>query len=100
MRRWRTRAVRRVHSPVVSAPQRTCLGCRRSADQADLLRFVELQGQVVPDSGVRQAGRGAYVHRKPDCLDMALRRKAVGRALRVSGELDLTLLRQAIDTYQ
>jgi predicted RNA-binding protein YlxR (DUF448 family) len=35
---------------------------------------------------VRQTepGRGAYLHRNPDCLDQAVRRRAVGRALRTT----------------
>lgn len=34
------------------------------------------------------AGRGAYLHPGPDCLQVALRRRAFGRALRVTEALD------------
>ncbi|MBM7506838.1 putative RNA-binding protein YlxR (DUF448 family) [Nocardioides salarius] len=40
---------------------------------------------VVPDPGGGAAGRGAHLHPTTACLDLAVRRKAFARALRVSG---------------
>jgi predicted RNA-binding protein YlxR (DUF448 family) len=31
-----------------------------------------------------EPGRGAYLHRNPGCLELAVRRRAVGRALKAS----------------
>lgn len=71
---------------------RTCVGCRATADRSDLLRLVvRVNGadhQVVPDPRRRMPGRGANMHPDPGCLALALRRKAFGRALRVSAPLD------------
>ncbi|CAA9383927.1 MAG: COG2740: Predicted nucleic-acid-binding protein implicated in transcription termination [uncultured Propionibacteriaceae bacterium] len=36
------------------------------------------------DPQQREPGRGAYLHRNPECLDQAVRRRAVGRALKVA----------------
>lgn len=63
---------------------RTCIGCRRTAGKAELVRLVWQQGVVI-DHRQRQPGRGAYLHPETVCLTQALRRRAVGRALRVSG---------------
>jgi len=37
---------------------------------------------VVVDETATRAGRGAWLHRSPECLELAKRRKAFGRALR------------------
>ena len=35
-------------------------------------------------------GRGAWLHHDPDCLQSAIRRRAFGRALRITGTPDIT----------
>ncbi|WP_217634147.1 YlxR family protein [Raineyella antarctica] len=66
-------------------PERTCIGCRGRSTKSGLVRLVwdrtELSVAVDP-SGTAQ-GRGAWVHPDPHCCDLAMRRRAVGRALRV-----------------
>ena len=39
-------------------------------------------GDVIPDETGREAGRGAYVCRTGDCLDKALTKGALSRALK------------------
>ncbi len=87
-----------VHSsPVrVSAPQRTCVGCRGRADVTDLIRVVAVAGSARPDPSRRLPGRGAHLHLNPQCLSRAQRSRGLERALRVEGSLDLALLRQLI----
>nr|WP_142003330.1 YlxR family protein [Amycolatopsis cihanbeyliensis] len=69
-------------------PVRTCVGCRRRALNSELLRLVAEDGRVVVDERRRLPGRGAWLHRDPECLSRAERRRAFSRALRVSGVLD------------
>jgi uncharacterized protein len=69
---------------------RTCIGCRQRVAQSDLLRIVARGSDLVPDGSVRQSGRGAYVHRTPECLKLAQRRRAFTRALRVQGPMSDT----------
>ena len=75
---------------------RTCIGCRERAPQTTLVRFVAVRAGattvVTPDPGRTMPGRGAHVHPDLACLDLARRRKAFGRALRVEGPLDLDLV--------
>ncbi len=75
---------------------RTCIGCRERAPQTTLVRFVAVRADattvVTPDPRRTMPGRGAHVHPDPACLDLARRRKAFGRALRVEGPLDLDLI--------
>jgi predicted RNA-binding protein YlxR (DUF448 family) len=73
---------------MASDPVRTCVGCRRRAAKADLLRVVADGGEVIPDPRRRAPGRGAHLHPTPECLELALRRRALSRALRVPQGLD------------
>jgi predicted RNA-binding protein YlxR (DUF448 family) len=82
----------------VTGPVRTCVGCRTRAPAPELLRVVARDGAVVPDKGRREPGRGAHLHPTVACLELAERRRAFPRALRVGGALDLSLLRAELET--
>ncbi|HUW16411.1 MAG TPA: YlxR family protein, partial [Actinomycetes bacterium] len=91
-------AADRVDSPVgrsrsASVPARTCIGCRAVAAKSDLLRVVAVQTPAGTfaeiDRRARRPGRGAYLHPDRACLDLAVRRRAFPRALRVPGPIDL-----------
>ncbi|HEY6796877.1 MAG TPA: YlxR family protein [Kineosporiaceae bacterium] len=73
------------------------MGCRERDRWSVLLRVVVAEdggyASAVPDPGHRSAGRGAWVHPRPACLDAAERRRAFPRALRHAGPLDLADLR-------
>jgi predicted RNA-binding protein YlxR (DUF448 family) len=75
----------------VSRPVRTCVGCRQRAAKDELLRVVaEDLGdglEVIADPRGCAPGRGAHLHPTPECLELALRRRAFARALRAPGAL-------------
>ncbi|HEY7814810.1 MAG TPA: YlxR family protein [Nakamurella sp.] len=79
---------------------RTCIGCRRRQRATDLLRVVAVDGVLIPDPRHRLPGRGAWLHPDPGCLDTAERRRAFGRALRVSEHLDTSKVRQLLDAEE
>ena len=72
-----------------TGPVRTCIGCRQRAAIADLVRVAAAaeHGATVAtiDRTSTMPGRGAWLHHDPDCLRAAMRRKALGPALRVPG---------------
>ena len=74
-------------------PMRTCVGCKRREHQLELLRVVvqddEGSPSVVLDTHRRLPGRGAWFHADQECLQVAVRRRAFHRALRVTGVLDV-----------
>lgn len=69
-------------------PVRTCVGCRSRASRSSLLRVVARDQRVVVDEAATMPGRGAWLHPATECVELAVRRKALGRALRVSAPLD------------
>lgn len=66
-------------------PQRTCVVCRVPAAKRRLHRIVRApDGRVEYDPTGRAPGRGAYLCGRPGCLELARRRPAVQRALKVA----------------
>lgn len=58
-----------------SGSTRTCVGCQKEAAPEELVRFVlGPDGAPFPVLSGKQAGRGAWVHPRTDCLGVAARR--------------------------
>ncbi|WP_153409208.1 YlxR family protein [Nocardia macrotermitis] len=96
-----TLAQRESSAPLRTGPVRTCIGCRERELAADLLRIVAQSSgteiAIVPDSRHRLPGRGAWLHPSSVCLSTAERRRSFGRALRVSGKLDISALEHYVE---
>jgi predicted RNA-binding protein YlxR (DUF448 family) len=81
-------------------PVRTCVGCRERSAKSTLLRVVAEGDRLVPDRTGRLPGRGASVHPDPRCVDLAEKRRAFPRALRLAGPLDASLVRESVQDSQ
>ncbi|MBO9520246.1 MAG: YlxR family protein [Nocardioidaceae bacterium] len=82
-----------------TGPVRTCIGCRERAAKRELLRVTLRTGgdgslAVVPDPAGTAPGRGAHLHPTSACLELAVRRRAFGRALRSAGSPSVDELRE------
>ena len=70
-----------------SAPVRTCVGCRARDLRSNLVRLVVDRTAAAPavtvDPDASAPGRGAWLHPQLHCLDRAITRRALARALRV-----------------
>ena len=66
-------------------PQRTCIGCREIRPKREMVRIVR-----TPDDGVeidetgKMSGRGAYLCRRQECWDIALKKDRLRHALKTS----------------
>lgn len=68
-------------------PMRTCIGCREQKPKKELIRVVRnKENQIFIDLTGKANGRGAYLCRSKDCLDKAIKSKALNRAF--STEID------------
>jgi uncharacterized protein len=66
----------------IAGPVRTCIGCRRRAPQAELVRVTRTADGTLL-IGRTRPGRGAWLCRdRFSCVDLAERRRAFARALR------------------
>ncbi|MFL6152774.1 MAG: YlxR family protein [Ornithinibacter sp.] len=77
--------------PALTGPVRTCVGCRKRATKAELVRVTvgsDAHGRpaVVPDPQGTAPGRGAHLHPTTECYELAVRRRAFARALRHAGD--------------
>ncbi|WP_314646886.1 YlxR family protein [uncultured Microbacterium sp.] len=80
-------------------PVRTCVGCRTRASRSALIRVVSQNDILVIDERAVLPGRGAWVHPTQECMDAALRRRAFGRALRVSAAVDTQTIEKRLNGY-
>ena len=78
---------------------RTCVGCRMRAPRTSLIRVVARDLKLVLDERKDAHGRGAWLHPTRECAENALKRRAFGRALRVSGPLDTQTLEKWLNGY-
>ncbi|WP_258068576.1 MULTISPECIES: YlxR family protein [Arthrobacter] len=65
---------------------RTCIGCRKTSDRIQLVRLVRSSNssgelEALVDVRRRMPGRGAWLHPILECWNLAIKRRAVGRAL-------------------
>ena len=75
----------------MTEPIRTCAGCGRKAPQAELLRFVAIEGTL--RHAPKGPGRGVYTCRRLSCFERALERRAFNRTLRLTVQVDPELPR-------
>lgn len=65
-------------------PQRTCVGCREKKEKKELIRIVKnKEGEIAVDKTGKMQGRGAYICDNPDCLEKAIKSKALERTLEI-----------------
>ncbi|GAA4533469.1 YlxR family protein [Mycobacterium paraffinicum] len=91
------RAHRRVDGPV-----RTCVGCRKRELAVELLRVVAVSDgngeyAVIVDTRANRPGRGAWLHPVPQCVQQAIRRRALTRALRIDRPPDTSALVEHVE---
>ena len=71
-------------------PMRMCVGCREMKEKRDLIRIVRTpEGDAVLDPTGKQSGRGAYVCRRAECLQRAIRQKQLERQLEITLTQDI-----------
>ena len=78
-------------------PERTCIGCGLKSQKDELVRIVLYKDdetgddvRIAVDGSGRMKGRGAYLCRKPECLELAIRKKALNRAFKQAIGQELT----------
>ena len=55
--------------------QRTCIGCNTKKNKNDLIRIVKYNNIIEIDANGKKPGRGAYICKNIDCLEMAIKKR-------------------------
>ncbi len=59
-------------------PMRMCIGCKEMKPKKDLLRIVQPKdGEQSADPSGKAQGRGAYICKDMECLQRAMKNKAI-----------------------
>lgn len=69
-------------------PMRRCIACYTSFPQEDLIRFTVNGGKIVLDTEGKNDGRGYYLCKKRECLELAIKKKAFNRACKMNVDSD------------
>ncbi|MDI9259106.1 RNase P modulator RnpM [Alicyclobacillus sendaiensis] len=70
---------------VRKVPLRKCVGCQEMKPKAELTRVVRTpEGDIVLDPTGKRNGRGAYLCPSEACLNVAVKRRALERALKTA----------------
>lgn len=65
-------------------PMRQCIGCGENNDKKSMIRIVKTDdSQFIFDDTGRKNGRGAYVCRKAECLEKAIKSKGLERSFKM-----------------
>lgn len=76
-------------------PQRMCIACRQMCDKDSLVRITRSkEGEISLDFDGKKPGRGAYICKSENCLNLAKKSHALDRAFgqKIEDELYDTLL--------
>lgn len=81
-------------------PIRTCVACRENRTKREMVRVVRSpEGMVALDPKGKANGRGAYICRRAECWEKAMKRGSLKHALKIEIESSvLETLRDAAQT--
>lgn len=62
--------------------QRRCIACREPKIQNEMLRIAKRNDELLVDEKQKLGGRGAYVCKNKQCLELAIKKKLLNRAFK------------------
>ena len=70
---------------VKKVPMRQCTGCGEMKNKKDMVRILRTtENEIVLDATGRKNGRGAYLCKNPDCLELAVKNHGLERSFKMS----------------
>ena len=64
--------------------ERRCVACRKSLPQFDMLRVAKINNEFALDVNQKLGGRGAYICKSKECMDLAIKKKLLNRAFKMN----------------
>lgn len=62
--------------------QRKCVACRVSKQQNEMLRIAKVNDCFLIDEKHKLGGRGAYICKNNQCINLAIKKKALNRTFK------------------
>jgi hypothetical protein len=83
-------------------PYRTCIGCQNKKPKRELLRIIRTpEGIIEIDETGKKSGRGAYLCYNIACWKEAVKKKRLGKALKVEPTKEvIEILEEKIKTIE
>lgn len=70
--------------------QRTCIACNKKKEKGQLLRIVKNKnGEINIDKNGKMEGRGAYICKDINCLEIAIKKKKLEKSFSCKIESDI-----------
>ena len=63
-------------------PVRKCICCGEKFFKSDLIKIVLKDGEIAVDKTHKSEGRGAYICKNPDCIDLMIKKRCLNRAFK------------------
>lgn len=64
--------------------ERRCIVCRQNKLQSEMVRVAKLNDEYVLDIANKLGGRGAYICKNKQCLQQAIKKRALNRAFKTN----------------
>lgn len=62
--------------------ERRCVACRQAKLQNEMLRIARVENEYFIDEQNKMQGRGAYICKDHNCIDLVLKKKLLNRAFK------------------
>lgn len=69
--------------------ERRCVACRENKQQADMLRITRINNEFIIDEKQKLGGRGAYVCKNANCINLTIKKRLLNRAYKQNIENEL-----------
>lgn len=65
--------------------ERTCIACRKKSTKPDFIKIVyNKNGNIAVEEDLKLDGRGAYICKNIDCLNLCLKKRALNRTFKTT----------------
>ncbi len=64
--------------------ERRCVACRQNKQQNEMIRITRLNQEFVIDKDYKLGGRGAYVCKNPQCVNLTIKKKLLNKSYKTN----------------
>lgn len=69
--------------------ERKCIACRENHQQNEMIRIAKFNNQIFIDKSSSGNGRGAYICKNKNCINLAIKKQALNRAFKTNVDKEI-----------